>query len=357
MSTKQYVKNQIPVVLLHLSGMLALAVFLLVNGNPLQSVLFILFVWLTVSAVYLIFVYRMRKRHLNRLLELTEQLEEKYLIPEVMTVPEQADEQVFYQILKMAEKSMLEQTGKIQRERKEYKEYIEQWIHEVKTPITAMKLLCENNRFSFTKDLLAELEHVNQYTEQALYYARSEHTEKDYCIREVKLTDVIHQAIADNKYLLRQCNMVIQIETEINDVEQSENKQTGLKEDGDRECTVYTDDKWVRFILNQMIGNAVKYRARKPTLHFSVIKTNDAVALAVKDNGTGIPQSDLPRIFEKGFTGQNGRTEKSSTGMGLYLCKRLCDKLGIGLTACSQGRGTTMLLTFRMNDFIIGVRS
>lgn len=336
MSTKQYVKNQIPVVLLHLSGMLALAVFLLVNGNPLQSVLFILFVWLTVSAVYLIFVYRMRKRHLNRLLELTEQLEEKYLIPEVMTVPEQADEQVFYQILKMAEKSMLEQTGKIQRERKEYKEYIEQWIHEVKTPITAMKLLCENNRFSFTKDLLAELEHVNQYTEQALYYARSEHTEKDYCIREVKLTDVIHQAIADNKYLLRQSNMTITIDN--------------------IENIVYTDDKWVRFILNQIIRNAVKYCTEKPVLHFFVIKRNDSIILSVSDNGIGISKSDLPRIFEKGFTGQNGRTRKNATGIGLYLCKRLCDKLGIGLAAYSENKGTTIALSFQINDFVMGVQ-
>lgn len=82
---------------------------------------------------------------------MAEQLEERYLLPEIMQEPERADEQVFYQIMKMAEKSMLEQIGEVQRERKEYKEYIEQWIHEVKTPITAMKLICENNRCSFTR--------------------------------------------------------------------------------------------------------------------------------------------------------------------------------------------------------------
>ena len=111
---------------------------------------------------------------------MAEQLEERYLLPEIMQEPERADEQVFYQIMKMAEKSMLEQIGEVQRERKEYKEYIEQWIHEVKTPITAMKLICENNRCSFTRELMAELENINRFTEQALYYARSEHTEKDY---------------------------------------------------------------------------------------------------------------------------------------------------------------------------------
>ena len=127
----------------------------------------------------------------------------------------------------------------VKPERREYKEYIEQWIHEVKTPITAMKLLCENNRSPFSREVLAELENINQYTEQALYYARSEHAEKDYSVREVNLCDVVHSAIADNKYLLRQSNMSIQID--------------------DIETKVYTDEKWVRFILNQIIGNAIKY--------------------------------------------------------------------------------------------------
>ena len=97
---------------------------------------------------------------------MTEQLEERYLLPEIMEMPKRADDQIFYQLMKMAEKSMLERIGGIQRERKEYKEYIEQWIHEVKTPITAMKLICENNPGPFARDLMAELENVNRFTEQ-----------------------------------------------------------------------------------------------------------------------------------------------------------------------------------------------
>lgn len=336
MSGKQYLKNQIPVIFVNLMGMLALALFLFANGNSIQTVLFIFIVWLIILIAYLSVAYYMQKRYLNKLLGMTEQLEERYLIPEIMTIPDRADEQVFYQIMKMAEKSMLEKIGEIQNERKEYKEYIEQWIHEVKTPITAMKLLCENNRSPFTRDILAELEHINQYTEQALYYARSEHTEKDYSVREIDLCDVVHSAIADNKYLLRKSNMTITIEN--------------------IEYRVYTDDKWVRFILNQIISNAIKYRTEQPVLHFSAVKTNGRIILSISDNGVGIPQSDLPRVFEKGFTGQNGRTGKNSTGIGLYLCKRLCDKLGIGLTVCSENKGTTIALSFQMNDFIAGVQ-
>ncbi|OUN94574.1 histidine kinase [Pseudoflavonifractor sp. An44] len=336
MNGKQYLKNQLPVILINLLGMLALALFLIASGNSIQTVLFILVVWLIVLASCLLLFYFSRKKYLDKLLDMTEKLDERYLLPEIMQEPERADEQVFYQIMKMAEKSMLERIGEVQRERKEYKEYIEQWIHEVKTPITAIKLICENNRCSFTRELMAELENINRFTEQALYYARSEHTEKDYSVREINLSDVVHGAIADNKYLLRQNNVAVTVE--------------------DVEYSIYSDDKWLRFILDQLISNAVKYRADQPVLNFFTVKENDRIILSVEDNGIGIPQSDLPRIFEKGFTGQNGRTIHSSTGIGLYLCRRLCDKLGIGISASSERKGTAISLSFRINDFVAGVQ-
>ena len=332
----QYLKDQLPVLMIHLLGMMALSLFLMANGNGLQIILFILAVWFLVLGLCLLSFYFSRKKYLNRLLDMAEQLEERYLLPEVMRIPERADDQVFYQLMKMAEKSMLERIGGIQRERKEYKEYIEQWIHEVKTPLTAMKLICENNHCSFTRDLMAELENVNRFTEQALYFARSEHTEKDYSVREICLSDVVHEAIADNKYLLRQNHVTIAVE--------------------DMDHVVYTDDKWVRFILDQLISNAVKYRTDQPVLHFFTWIENDRVLLSVEDNGIGIPAGDLPRIFEKGFTGENGRRIHSSTGIGLYLCRRLCDKLGIGISASSRGQGTTISLSFPINDFVTGVQ-
>ena len=336
MNGAQYLKDKLPALMINLLGMLALALFLMANGNGLQIILFILAVWLLVLVLCMLSFYYSRKKYLNRLLDMAEQLEERYLLPEVMEVPERADDQVFYQLMKMTEKSMLERIGGIQRERKEYKEYIEQWIHEVKTPITAMKLIYENNPGPFTRDLMTELENVNRFTEQALYFARSEHAEKDYSVREIRLSDVVHEAIAGNKYLLRQNHVAITVE--------------------DMDDVVYTDDKWVRFILDQLISNAVKYRTDKLVLHFFTRKENDRVLLSVEDNGIGIPPGDLPRIFEKGFTGENGRRIHSSTGIGLYLCRRLCDKLGIGISASSRGQGTTISLSFHINDFVTGVQ-
>ena len=312
--------------------MAALTVFLLVCGNSISAVLLILVVWALVLLAGLFLTYWKRKRQMQKLLDMTGQLSERYLISEVMEQPEQAEDQVYYQLLKMAGKSMLEQIGEVRRERLEYKEYIEQWIHEIKTPITAMKLLCENHRTDWTKELLMELEKTNRFTEQALYYARSEHTEKDYSVREMALAQVVYQAIADNKYLLLQSGVRLEVE--------------------EMEDTVYSDEKWVRFILNQLIANAVKYRSEQPVLRFSTRRQQDQVVLKVEDNGIGISPADLPRIFEKGFTGQNGRMVQQSTGIGLYLCKRLCDKLGIGIAVESSEQGTAISLAFHINCLI-----
>ena len=332
MNSRRYWKNRIPFLLTNLICMVALIVFLLVCGNSISVVLLILVVCAVVLLSGLFLTYWKRKQQMQKLLDMAGWLSERYLISEVMELPEQAEDQVYYQLLKMAGKSMLEQIGEVRRERLEYKEYIEQWIHEIKTPITAMKLLCENHRTDWTKELLLELEKTNRFTEQALYYARSEHTEKDYSVREMSLSQVVHQAIADNKYLLLQSGVRLEVE-EMAD-------------------TVYSDEKWVRFILNQLIANVVKYRSGQPVLRFSTRRQQDQVILVVEDNGIGISPADLPRVFEKGFTGQNGRMVQQSTGIGLYLCKRLCDKLGIGIAAESSGQGTAISLAFHINCLI-----
>lgn len=336
MNRRQYWKNRIPFLLTNLICMVALTVFLLVCDISISAVLLILVVWALLLLAGLFLTYWKRDRQMRQLLDMAGQLSERYLISEVMELPEQAEDQVYYRLLKMAGKSMLEQISEVKRERLEYKEYIEQWIHEIKTPITAMKLLCENHRTDWTKELLLELEKTNRFTEQALYFARSEYTEKDYSVREIALAQIVHQAIADNKYLLLQSGMRLEVE-EIQD-------------------TVYSDEKWVRFILNQLIANAVKYRTGQPILRFSTHRQQDQVVLVVEDNGIGISATDLPRIFEKGFTGQNGRKVQQSTGIGLYLCKRLCEKLGIGITAESSENGTSISLAFHINCLIYEVQ-
>ena len=333
MNIKLYWKQKLPIMFFNFLCMSGLAIFLSVIGNSFDSIFLILFIWIVILTIHLVISYYSRKVQMEKLLKLSEQLEERYLLSEVMEKPDRADDQVYYRLLKLAGKSMLEQVNKVKSERIEYKEYVEQWVHEIKTPITAMKLICENVHTLETKELLVELEKVNRYTEQALYYARSEHTEKDYSVRELRLFDVIHQSIAENKYLLLQNSVGIDLQ--------------------ETDDTVYSDEKWLCFILNQLIVNSVKYRTKQPVLKFYTEHQGNQVIMCVQDNGIGIDVSDLPRIFEKGFTGQNGRkTSQTSTGIGLYLCKRLCDKLGIGICADSKGSSTIIRLIFHINDFI-----
>ena len=335
MNGKLYWKNKLPFILTNLFCMILMTLFLLACGNAVAVVEMILIVWVLILMAGMGIAYRNRKKELQKLLTMAEGLQERYLIQEVMRLPERADDQVYYQLMKMAGKSMLEQIGEVRRERLEYKEYIEQWIHEIKTPIAAMKLLCENHRMDFTRELLLELEKTNRFTEQALYYARSEHTEKDYAVREINLIDVVHQVIADNKYLLLHNKVSLEV--------------------AERMETVYSDEKWLGFILNQLVANAVQYRTEQPVLRFFAYQRQDQVILSVEDNGIGIPACDLPRIFEKGFTGQNGRIMQQATGIGLYLCRRLCDKLGVGIMAESSGEGTVIRLSFHINSLICEV--
>lgn len=164
--------------------------------------------------------------------------------------------------------------------------------------------------------------------EQVLFYARSESVEKDFRIQQVSLSSCIQEALLQCKYLCTQASMSIRFP--------------------EQDALVYTDEKWLIFLLNQLIENAVKYRRKKgAVLSLAIQKDARHVVLTVKDNGIGIPEHDLPRIFDKGFTGDNGRMIHShSTGIGLYLCKKLCTSLQIDLHADSDQEGTVMSLEF-----------
>ena len=116
---------------------------------------------------------------------------------------------------------------------------------------------------------------------------------------------------------------------------------------------MYTDRKWIAFILNQMLLNSVKYRREQPVFYIYTERGKNGVVLVLEDNGAGIRQEEIPRIFEKGFTGSNGRSHERSTGMGLYLCRKLCGRLGIGIRAESEyGKGTKMFLEFPISNYI-----
>lgn len=333
MKKSQYLKDQLLVGVLNVLGMLALTLFLHTLNIQFQEILLIILVWLAGAVMYSFLDYRGKNKRISRTFALLEELEHKYLLSEVMDVPDTNEGLAYFKILKACNKSMLEQVSATKRDRKEYKDYIEQWIHEVKTPIAAIQIICANNKSELSSKVLSELQKIDLYAEQALYYARSDEAERDFLVKEVTVTDMIHQAIADNKQILLRNDVHVNVESS--------------------SYTVYTDRKWVEFILKQLVTNAVQYRnEHSPEIRFQVVPILGGLALTVKDNGIGISENDLPRIFDKGFTGDNGRIRKKSTGMGLYICKRLCDKLGIYVEAASfPDEGTSIILKFPKGSF------
>ncbi|SCL97038.1 sensor histidine kinase [Sporanaerobacter sp. PP17-6a] len=333
MSCRDYLKDQIPCIITHILSMVGFTVFMSAVNIDKDIICILLISWALIVIFYIGICYCFRYRYFKQILLQLDSLDKKYLIAEVMDMPTREDDKIYYNILRTSNKSMIEEVSRSKRERGEYKEYIEQWIHDVKTPIAAMQLVCENNKSDTTRKVMVELEKISHFVDQALYYARSENVEKDYLIKEVVLSDMVHAAIGENKQLLLQNHISVRVEN--------------------CEYTVYTDEKWIGFILNQLIVNGVKYRSDHPLLIFESCSEQSKVKLLIRDNGIGISASDLLRIFDKGFTGKNGRTGRNSTGIGLYLCKRLCDKLGIGISAHSkQGQGTTIELSFPKGDFV-----
>ncbi len=279
--------------------------------------------------------YKRKKDYYNQLLRDMEELREKYLISEIIKTPNFIEGKILKEVLKDTGKSMLDNVNYYKNIQEEYKEYIELWIHEVKIPIAASKLIIENNKNEITKSIDEELDKVENYTEQALFYARSNTVEKDYIINKTNLREIVNGGILKNKTSLLNEKIFL----DLNDLKTE---------------VVYTDSKWAIFIVNQIIQNAIKYsKEGDKKIKISSQEKNDKVILYIKDNGIGIKKGEITRVFERGFTGENGRiTSQKSTGIGLYLCKKLCDKLGLGIELNSKkGEGTEVRIIFPKNSF------
>lgn len=216
------------------------------------------------------------------------------------------------------------------QQNKEYRDYVELWIHEIKTPIAAANLMAADLHGPVATKLKGELDRIESQVEQALYYARSTSLAKDYAIRETALADAVRAACRKNARYLIESGVSVEV---------------GLADDE----TVFADATWLSFIVGQVLANAAKYGAS--CVRFSSRTEGEGGAartvLAMADDGCGIPAADVPRVFERGFTGANGRTQGSSTGMGLYLAAVMCEKMGLGLgIASEEGTGTRVMISF-----------
>ena len=336
MKFSSFIKDKLLQLSLIIFGIITIEIFLIAYLNNNFIKIYIPICILGLYFVSIVIEYITKNKYYKTIYNLLDELEDKYLIAEIIKNPNFIEGKKLKDILEQIDKSMLENVNKYKYLQDDYKEYIEMWIHEIKTPIATSKMIIENNKSPVTKSIDEELNKVENYIEQVLYYARSNTVEKDYYIKKNNLKDIVNECIKKNKTVL--INEKISINTY------------------DLELPVNTDSKWVVFILNQIIQNSIKYRKRSGLSQITIFakKFKENVILYVKDNGLGIKNGEISRVFEKGFTGTNGRTlDKKSTGIGLYLCKKLCDKLGISIELKSiQNEGTEVKLIFPNSSYI-----
>ena len=261
-------------------------------------------------------------------------LDKKYLIHEMLKKPSFLDGQIMFDALCEANKSMCENVAEYKRTADDFREFIEMWVHEIKLPVASLQLMAHNHSGELGEKFQEQLRRIDGYTDQVLYYARSENAEKDYIIKETPLRRTVANVALKNRESAQLCGASIETE--------------GL------DLSVMTDGKWLEFMLGQLMANSLKYtvEGREPVIRISAEELPDRVLLRFRDNGTGIPEADLPRIFDKSFTGENGRSYAKSTGMGLYIVKSLCERLGHSITASSvKGEYTEFTIAFAKNQF------
>ena len=303
MKTSAYIKEKLYLICIaFLTSCITILLLSAINVNH-EMILVVSFLFWGMVLAILIIEYLRRVGYYRRLQETLTQLDKKYLITEIMEEPLFMDGRIMYDTLKIVDKSMNDYVNSYKITQKEYKEYVEMWVHEIKTPLAAAKLIISNNPNEVTHNIYEEIEKVETYVDQALFYARSTSVEKDYAIKDL-------------------------------------------------DKTIYSDSKWLEFIFDQIITNALKYTpSQSGEIKIYTSEEPQMTYVHIQDNGIGIPATDLPRIFDRGFTGNNGRKNEKATGMGLYLCKTLCDKLYLKISASSvPSKGTTITIGFPASD-------
>lgn len=257
--------------------------------------------------------YSEKRRTLKRLLD------EITLTVDNLPQPQTAEEAAYQELIKTLFDFKQSLANEMNEKYADMADYYTLWAHQIKTPIAAMRLTLQSGETSQSRELSEDLHRIEQYVEMVLCYLRLGSETNDFLIKKYDLDGIIRQAVRkfSSQFIRRKIKLVYE--------------PVGV--------TVLTDEKWLLFVLEQVLSNALKYtKAGEIEITLESPKT-----VCIRDTGIGIAPEDINRIFEKGYTGYNGRTDKKASGIGLYLCRQVCRKLGHTITARSQvGKGTTI---------------
>lgn len=320
---KSYLKKNIKVYILFIVFIFIFFIMFYLYNLPLEALIYTgSFCFLTaLIASFLDFVnYRESYKKLKFL--------EKNIINNREDLPKSLDIRIdyYHKIIEKLYDELEKLTQENRQKNTDMVDYYSMWVHQIKTPIAAMNFLLDNEEVD-QKILQQELFKIERYVEMVLTYIRLDSISSDYVITKINLDEVVKDSV--KKY----ATIFINKKIKLNYVS--------------HETMVISDKKWLSFAFEQILGNSVKYSSMNGEI---TIETSEN-KLVIEDKGIGIKEEDLPRIFEKGFTGFNGRYEKKSSGLGLYLCKKTLDKLGHHIEISSTvGKGTRVEITFPKED-------
>lgn len=333
MSFFRFVKdNKVNILVSLLLFILVILLMFTFQVNSFLIIISIIF-FLSSFIFLLLYNYFRKKKFYNELINNTKLLDKKYLVLETLNEPSFLEGKILYDSLYQIDKSMNERIKLYEKNLSDFKEYVEMWIHEVKIPLSSLSLMCHNHHNEIDKKYLNQINKLDNYVDQVLYYVRSNDAEKDFLIKKTNLEKVINSVMIKNKDEILLNNIIVNVEN--------------------LNVFVYTDTKWLIFIINQILNNSIKYKKKNGNSLIKIYATEekDLVNLFIYDNGIGINKSDITRVFDKTFTGENGRKDANSTGMGLYIVKKLIDKLGHKISISSkENEYTEVKITFGKND-------
>lgn len=303
MKLKDYIKDKLYAIILFIF-ILAIILLMLIAFKVATSLTIAIIVIFFIYCFSIFFIeYMRRKKFYDNLINNINLLDQAYLVLETLEKPEFFDGEVLYQAIYEINKSFLENINNINHKMVDFKEYIEMWIHEVKIPLASLTLMAHNHHDRYNQKFFESLRVLEFYLDQVLYYVRSENAEKDFLIKETSIKKVVNIIALKFKDDLLEKNIDVLIEN-IN-------------------YKVYTDAKWLEFIMGQIISNSIKYLDSKKNsiVKIKVEDEKNETKLIIEDNGIGIAASDLPQVFDKSFTGQNGRKAGNLREWGFLLLK------------------------------------
>ncbi len=335
MNIGEFIKDKISVLIFNALIFIVLAGTLIAIDVNFIIIIFLFCIWFLPLTSYMVLEFIKSKSYYDEVNSVLENLDKKYLLPEIVKKENFIHAEKVNCILREISKDMHENVKYHKEMQENYREYIETWVHEIKTPIASTKLIIANNENDVTNKIDFQIDRVEGFVDQVLYYSRSNNVSKDYIIKQINLGDLVRNVVKKNyrDFIYKKIKIDIK---DINEV-------------------VYSDGKWIEFILNQIIANSIKYSSSsEPIISIYSVKTSNSVMLTIEDNGVGIVDKDINRVFEKGFTGENGRRFSKSTGMGLYICEKLCSKLGLKISIDSEiSKGSKVTLIFPLLDMTI----